>query len=80
MNVHQAQQLVEFNFGETESIINGVKVKHTKFESEGYFKGYSVMIAYTKKADFSQIIVTHKNGLIYSVTLLKTNHDYILFE
>lgn len=78
--IDQFKTMVEIKLGETESLVNGQKLKHSAFKSEFIIKGYEQLTANVKNADFGTIKVNHKNGVIYSVTLLRDRQDYILFE
>jgi hypothetical protein len=79
-SISQVQNLIEFALGETESIINGNRVKHSQLENETNIKGYLTLTANVKKGDFKTLKINYKNGVIYSICLIKNNFNYILFE
>lgn len=78
--IDQYRTMVEIKLGDTESLVNGQKLKHSTWKSEFTIKGYEQLTANVKNADFGTIKINVKNGVIYSVTLLRFNNDYILFE
>lgn len=79
-SISQVQSLVEFALGESESIINGYPVKHSIFENEASIRGYQTLTSNVEKGDFKTIKINYKNGVIYSVCLIKNNFNFILFE
>jgi hypothetical protein len=79
-SIDQSVNIVQIKLGETETLINGQLVKHAPFVKEFEIKGFSNLSAETKNADFSYIKMNVKNGIVYSITLLRFNNDYVLFE